>query len=125
VEKIVEEYKDIFTSPTGVHVHYQVKNSIDQKPDAPLPNDPVYMHSLMENEEIKFQIQEIILKGYIRPSSSPYGSPTFLVQKKDGSWRLCIDYKALKNFIVKSRYPIPHMLLSSRSSQGSQFFQED
>jgi hypothetical protein len=71
VDKIVEEHKDIFSSPTRVPVHCQVKHSIDLTPDAPLPNNPVYRHSHMENEEIKCHIQEIILKGYIRPSSSP------------------------------------------------------
>jgi hypothetical protein len=53
VDKIVEEYKDIFSSPTGVSRHCQVKHSIDLTPGAPLPNGPVYHRSLMENEEIK------------------------------------------------------------------------
>jgi hypothetical protein len=86
VDEIVEEYKDIFTSPTGVPVHCQVKHPIDLTPSAPLPNDPVYRCSVMENEEIKCQIQELILKGHIRPNSSPCGSPIVLVQKKDGTW---------------------------------------
>jgi hypothetical protein len=55
-DKTVEEYKEIFTSPTRVHVHYHVKNSIDMKPSAPFPNDHVYMSSLMENEESKWKI---------------------------------------------------------------------
>jgi hypothetical protein len=53
VDKVVEEYLDIFSSPTGVPLHYQVKHPIDLTPDAPLPNGPVYRHSLLENEEIK------------------------------------------------------------------------
>ena len=53
MDGIVEEYKDIFSSPTRVPVHGQVKHSIDLTHDAPLPNDPVYMRSIMENEEIK------------------------------------------------------------------------
>jgi putative transposase len=82
----VEEYKDIFASPTGVPTHCQVKHPIDLTPDAPLPNGPVYRCSLMENDEIRHQIQELLQKGHIRPNSSPCGSPIVLVQKKDGTW---------------------------------------
>jgi hypothetical protein len=53
VDKVVEEYSDIFSSPTGVPLHYQVKHPIDLTPGAPLPNGPVYHCSLLENEEIK------------------------------------------------------------------------
>jgi len=48
-------------------------------------------------------------KGHIRPSSSPCGSPIVLVQKKDGTWRLCIDYQVLNKIIFQTRYPIPHI----------------
>jgi hypothetical protein len=82
----VEEYKNIFTSPTGVPLHYQVKHSIDLIPSAPFPNGPVYMRSLLENEEIKREIQELLQKGHIWPSSSPCEILIVMVQKKDGTW---------------------------------------
>jgi hypothetical protein len=107
MDKVMEEYEDIFTSPTGVPLHCQVKHPIDLTPGAPLPNGPIYRHSVLENDEIKRQIQELLQKGHIRPSSSPCGSPIVLVQKKDGTWRLCIDYRALNKIIVQNRYPIP------------------
>ena len=53
VDKVVEEYSDIFSSPTGVPLHWQVKHPINLTPGAPLPNGPVYRRSLLENEEIK------------------------------------------------------------------------
>jgi hypothetical protein len=53
VDKVMEEYSDIFSSPTGVPLHYQVKHPIDLTPNALLPNGPVYCFSLLENEEIK------------------------------------------------------------------------
>jgi hypothetical protein len=56
VDEIVEEYRDIFSSPTWVPTHCQVKHPIDLTPDTPLPNGPVYRHSLMENDEIRRQI---------------------------------------------------------------------
>jgi hypothetical protein len=79
VDKVMEEYKEIFSSPIGVPLQCQFKHTIDQILDAPLPNGSVYHRSLIENEEIKHQIQELIYKGHTQPNSSPYGSPTMLV----------------------------------------------
>jgi hypothetical protein len=86
VDRTMEEYRDIFASPTGVLTHCQVEHPIDLTPDAPLPNGPVYQRSLMENDEIRHQIQDLIQKGHIRPNSSPCGSQIVLVQKKDKTW---------------------------------------
>ena len=85
VDKVMEEYSDIFSSPTEVSLHCQVKHPIDLTPSSLLPNGPIYRRSLLENEEIKRQIQELLHKGHIHPSSSPCGSPIMLVQKKDGT----------------------------------------
>jgi hypothetical protein len=105
----MEEYRDILASPTGVPTHFQVKHPIDLTPNTPLPNGLVYRHSLMENDKIKRQIQEILQKGHIIPISSPCGSPIILVQKKDWTWRLCIDYRALNKITVRSHYLIPRI----------------
>jgi hypothetical protein len=72
VDGIMEEYRDIFSSPTGVPTHCQVKHPIDLTLCAPLPNGPVYCCSLMENDEIKRHIQELLQKGTSRPRSSPW-----------------------------------------------------
>jgi hypothetical protein len=109
MDKVVEEYGDIFTSPTGVPLHCQVKHPINLTPGAPLPNGPICRCSILENDEIKRQIHELLQKGHIRLSSSPCGSPIVLVQKKDGTWRLCIDYRALNKITVWNRYPIPRI----------------
>jgi hypothetical protein len=92
VDKVMEEYSDIFSSPTGVPLYYQVKHTIDLTPGALLPNGSVYRFSLLENEEIKQQIQEMLHKGHICPISSPSGSPIMLVHKKDVTCGICIDY---------------------------------
>jgi len=63
--------------------------------------------SALENAEIKKQVQELLEKGFIKPSTSPCGSPIILVRKKNGSWRMCIDYRALKKITIKNRYPLP------------------
>jgi hypothetical protein len=109
VDGIVEEYKDIFSSPTRVSAHCQVKHPIDLTPDAPLPNGPVYHPSLMENDEIKQHIQELLQKGHIRPNSSPCKIPIVLVQKKDRTWWICIDYRSLNKITVRNWYPIPQI----------------
>jgi hypothetical protein len=61
--------------------------------------------SVMENTEIKKQVQELLDKGVIVPSSSPCGSPIVLVPEKDGQWRICVAFKALNKITVKNRYP--------------------
>jgi hypothetical protein len=118
----VEEYLDIFSSPTGVPLHYQVKHSIDLTPITLLPNGPVYRRSLLENEEIKRQIQELLHKGHIRPISSPCGSPIMLVWKKYGTWRLCIDYWALNKITVKNQYSIPRIDDLLDQLMGAKYF---
>jgi hypothetical protein len=109
MDKVMEEYEYIFTSPTRVPLHCQVKHPIDLTLGALLPSGPIYQHSVLENVEIKRQIQELLQKGHIRPSSTPCGSPIMLVQKKDGTWSLCIDYQALNKIIVHNRYSIPRI----------------
>jgi hypothetical protein len=83
VDKFMEEYKYIFSSPTRVPLHCQVKHPIDLTPGSPLPNGKVYHRSLLENEEIKRQIKELLHKGHIHPRSFPCGRPIVLVHKKD------------------------------------------
>ena len=107
MDKVLEEYGDIFTSPIGVPLHCQVNHPINLTAGAPLPNGPIYRHFVLENDEIKRQIEELLQKGQIRPSSLPCGSLIVLVQKKDGTWRLCIDYRVLNKITVRNRYPIP------------------
>jgi len=69
----------------------------------------MYRLSALENAEIKKQVQELLEKGFIRPSTSPCRSPIVLVRKKDGSWRMYIDYKAINKIMIKNRYPLPRM----------------
>ena len=69
----------------------------------------MYRLSALENAEIKTQVQELLDKGFIRPSTSPCGSPIVLVRKKDGSWRMCIDYRALNKITIENRYPLPRI----------------
>jgi hypothetical protein len=77
--------------------------------DAHLPNIGMYKSSVIENVEIKKQFQESLDKEIIRPISSVCGSPIVLVPKKDGTWRMCIDFRAMNKFMVKNHYPLPRI----------------
>ena len=59
--------------------------------------------------ELKKQLDEMLQKGYIRPSSSPWGSPAIFVDKKDGSLRMCVDYRQLNDVTIKNKYPLPRI----------------
>ena len=62
-----------------------------------------------ELRELKAKVQELLSKGFIRPSASPWGAPLLFVKKKDGSFRMCIDYRQLNKVTVKNKYPLPHI----------------
>ena len=75
---------------------------------APISKPP-YIMAPLELEELKKQIQELLDKGFIRPSVSPWGAPVLLVKKKDGTLRLCIDYRQLNQVTIKNKYPLPRI----------------
>ncbi|GKE90532.1 putative reverse transcriptase domain-containing protein, partial [Tanacetum coccineum] len=73
-------------------------------------------------KELSEQLQELSDKGFIRPSSSPWGTPVLFVKKKDGSFRMCIDYRELNKLIVKNRYPLPRIDDLFDQLQGSSIY---
>ncbi|GKF17137.1 putative reverse transcriptase domain-containing protein, partial [Tanacetum coccineum] len=75
-----------------------------------------------ELEELSGQLKELQDKGFIRPSSSPWGAPVLFIKKKDGSFRMCIDYKELSKLTVKNCYPLPRIDDLFDQLQGSHFF---
>ena len=75
---------------------------------APIAKRP-YRMRVKELEELKKQIKELQDKGFIRPSSSPWGAPLIFVDKKDGSQRMCVDYRSLNEVTVKNKYPLPRI----------------
>ncbi|GKE68069.1 putative reverse transcriptase domain-containing protein [Tanacetum coccineum] len=68
-----------------------------------------YRLAPLEMRELSNQLQELADRGFIRPSTSPWGAPVFFVKNKDGSFRMCIDYRELNKLIVKNRYPLPRI----------------
>nr|GEY78029.1 reverse transcriptase domain-containing protein [Tanacetum cinerariifolium] len=73
-------------------------------------------------QELANQLKELQDKGFIRPSSSPWGAPILFVKKKDGSFCMCIDYRELNKLTIKNRYPLPRIDDLLDQLQGSQYF---
>ena len=65
--------------------------------------------ALVELKELKLQLQDLLGKGFIRPSVSPWGAPVLFVKKKDGTLKLCVDYRKLNKMIVKNKYLLPRI----------------
>ncbi|GJX01107.1 putative reverse transcriptase domain-containing protein [Tanacetum coccineum] len=100
----------------------QVEFQIDLVPGAaPVARAP-YRLAPSEMRELSVQLQELLEKGFIRPSSSPWGAPVLFVKKKDGSFRMCIDYRELNKLTVKNRYPLPRIDDLFDQLQGSSVY---
>ena len=87
----------------------EVEHEIYLHHDAPLLNIGMYMSSIIENAKIKKQVQELLDKGIIRPSSPVCGPLIVLVPKQDGTWRMCIDFRSLNKIMVKNHHPLPRI----------------
>eukprot|EP00253_Pinus_taeda_P010879 PITA_10879 len=105
----IKEYDVLFQEPQGLPPKKGIVHDIILQQDVPLPNIGMYRLSALENAKIKKRVREFLKKGFIRPSTSPCGSPIILVRKKDGSWRMCIDYRALNKITIKNCYPLPRI----------------
>ena len=96
---------------------------IDLEPGSRPLSIPPYRMAPAELRELKAQLQELLSKGFIRPSASPWGAPILFVKKKDGSFRMCIDYRQLNKVTFKNKYPLPHiddLLISYKTLVPSQ-----
>jgi hypothetical protein len=107
---VVCEYPDVFPDELpGMPPDRDVEFVIELQPStAPISKRP-YLMPPKKLAELKKQLQDLIDKGYIRPSSSPRGCPTLFVKKLDGSLRLCVDYRPLNAVTIKNKYPLPRM----------------
>jgi hypothetical protein len=105
---LMEEFDDIFPedTPIGLPPLKGIEHQIDLVPEASIPNHPAYRSNL---EELQRQVDELMMKGYIRESMSPCVVPVLLVPKKDGTWRMCVDFRGVNNITVKYRDPIPRL----------------
>lgn len=107
IETLLQEHESCFATPQGLPPHRSFDHKITLMPGAQPVNVKPYRYSPQQKDEIERQIKDMIKQGIIRPSQSPFVSPVLLVNKKDGTWRFCVDYRQLNAVTVKDRYPMP------------------
>ncbi|GKE26531.1 putative reverse transcriptase domain-containing protein [Tanacetum coccineum] len=120
---IVQYFLEVFLEDLlGIPPTRQVEFQIDLIPGAaPVARAPFRL-ALSKMKEFLDQLKELSDKGFIRPSSSPWGAPVLFVKKKDGSFQMCIDYRELNKLTVKNRYPLPRIDDLFDQLQGSSVY---
>ncbi|KAD0514134.1 hypothetical protein E3N88_44144 [Mikania micrantha] len=120
---IVRDYSDVFLEElSGLPPEREVEFTIDLIPGSEPISKAPYRMAPLELKELKEQLQELLELGFIRPSVSPWGAPVLFVKKKDGSMRLCIDYRELNKITIRNRYPLPRIDDLFDQLQGAKFF---
>ncbi|KAJ0943969.1 putative nucleotidyltransferase, Ribonuclease H [Helianthus annuus] len=120
---VISEYPEVFPEELpGLPPDRQVEFRIDIIPGAAPIARAHYRLAPTEMKELRTQLDELLAKGFIRPSSSPWGAPVLFVKKKDGSMRLCIDYRELNKVTIKNRYPLPRIDDLFDQLQGASYF---
>lgn len=97
LKRVIEEFLGVFEELKGMPPNREV-DPVNVRP---------YKYPHLQKGEIEKQVNEMLQAGIITPSNSPYSSPVILVKKKDGSWRFCVDYKALNKATIPDKFPIP------------------
>ncbi|KAL4291907.1 hypothetical protein GQ457_14G013620 [Hibiscus cannabinus] len=124
IVSLLQEFEDLFPKkiPSGLPPIRGIEHQIDFEPGAVIPNRPAYRSNPEETKELQRQVSELMEKGYVRESLSPCAMPVLLVPKKDGSWRMCVDCRAVNKITVKYRHPIPRLDDMLDELSGSNLF---
>ena len=128
LKELVDEFKDVFpdTLPKGRPPKRDIVHEIRTEEGAKPPSRPPYRLGPTEQDEMEEQVKDLLAQGFIRPSVSPHGTPILFVPKKDGRWRMCIDYRALNKQTMKDQFPLPSIdSLLERLGQATVFTKLD
>lgn len=117
-------FRDVFPEelPAGLPPKREVDHRIELVPGSSPPSRPTIRLSAPEMDELKKQLAELVKSGFIQPSKSPFGAPILFVKKKDGTMRMCVDYRALNNITIKNAYPLPRIEELFDRLQGAKYF---
>ncbi len=107
IQQLLQSFADVFQEPQGLPPVHECDHTIPLIPGAQPVNVCPYRYKPLQKDEIECQVADMLDRGIIKPSSSPFSSPVLLVKKKDGSWRFCVDYRHLNAITVKNKYPLP------------------
>src|SRR6185312_13690730 len=123
-QAVYTEFADVFPDelPNKLPPSRTIDHAIELIPGAEPPSKSTYKLSYVEMNELKKQLTDLLSKGFIKPSTSPYGAPVLFVHKKDGTLRLCVDYRALNKVTIKNRYPLPRIEELMDRLVGSKYF---
>ncbi|GJS01963.1 putative reverse transcriptase domain-containing protein [Tanacetum coccineum] len=120
---VVREFADVFPDELpGLPPAREIEFGIELIPGAEPISKAPYRMAPVELKELKEQLQEMLENGFIRPSVSPWGAPVLFVKKKDGSMRLCIDYRELNRITIRNRYPLSRIDDLFDQLQGAKYF---
>ena len=124
LSSLLNEFRDVFPAdlPDGLPPSREVDHPIEVIPGSKPVSKPAYRLSHSEAQEVERQLAEYVRKGFIRPSSSPWASPILLVKKKDGSMRMCVDYRSLNQLTIKNKYPMPRIDELFDQLTGARYF---
>lgn len=123
-KEILAEYRDVFPNqlPNKLPPRRDIDHRIELQQSSPPTNRGIYRMSPGELDELKAQLKELVDSGFIQPSKSPYGAPVLFVKKKDGTMRMCVDYRELNRITVKNRYPLPCVEELFDRLRGAKYF---
>jgi hypothetical protein len=122
VQTLISRFASLFQPPTHLPPKRPVDHKISLLHDADLVNVRPYRYPHFQKQEIENQVREMLANGIIQHSSSAFSSTVLLVRKKDGSWRFCVDYRALNAITSKDRFPIPAIDELLDELYGTQWF---